>query len=211
MRNLLGFLKKRYSPLDEKLVDPDPFEIFRKWFIEAVEARVNKPEAMAVATATPDGKPSVRMVLLKEILAKGFCFFTNYDSGKAREIDLNHFVSLLFHWPELDRQIRIEGYAVKTTGEISDKYFDQRPLESRISAIISPQSQTVPGREYLDNLWKKKEMELKGRKISRPPYWGGYHVIPDKIEFWQSADKRLHDRILYYKEQGQWKITRLAP
>jgi pyridoxamine 5'-phosphate oxidase len=209
---LFHFHKKFHpSILDEKMIEADPMELFKRWFREAVEAKVNKPEAMAVATVGKDGKPSARIVLLKSISEEGFRFFTNYQSRKSNDISTNSNVSLLFHWPELDREVRIEGYAVKTTGEISDEYFNSRPLDSRISAIISRQSKSVPGREYLDNLWNNKYTELKDKTVSRPPYWGGYNVVPEKMEFWQTAPKRLNDRVLYTKKDGQWKISRLAP
>ena len=209
---LLHFHKKFHpSILDEKTTGADPIELFKRWFREAVEAKVNKPEAMAVATVGKDGKPSVRIVLLKNLSEEGFRFFTNYQSRKSMDINTNPNVSLLFHWPELDREVRIEGYALKTANEISDEYFNTRPLDSRISAIISRQSKPVPGREYLDNLWNEKYSELKDKDIVRPPYWGGYNVVPEKIEFWQTAPKRLNDRILYIKKDNQWKITRLAP
>ncbi len=209
---LLHFHKKFHPPvLDEKTVESDPIELFKKWFREATEARVNKPEAMALATAGKDGKPSLRIVLLKTFSEEGFRFFTNYDSRKGKEIEENQNVSLLFHWPELEREIRIEGYALKTTEKVSDEYFNSRPVDSRISAIISPQSQPVPGRDYLDNLWNEKQNELKGKDIPRPAYWGGYNVIPEKIEFWQTAPKRLNDRVLYIKKDNLWKIIRLAP
>jgi pyridoxamine 5'-phosphate oxidase len=193
------------------MIESDPLALFRKWFREAIEEKVNKPEAMAVATAGKDGKPSVRIVLLKNLSEEGFRFFTNYESQKSREIEENPNVSLMFHWPELEREIRIEGYAVKTAEEISDDYFKTRPIESRISAIISPQSKPVPGRDYLDKLWNEKYAELKEKEFHRPAYWGGYNVVPEKIEFWQAASNRLNDRVLYTKKDNQWKITRLAP
>jgi pyridoxamine 5'-phosphate oxidase len=209
---LLHFHKKFHpSILDEKQVDPNPIEFFRKWFKEAIDAGVNKPEAMDLATVGKNGKPSSRVVLLKSLSEEGFRFFTNYDSKKARDIEENQNVALLFHWTEIEREVRIEGYAVKTSDQISDEYFDSRPLESRISAIISPQSKIVSGRDYLDNLWNEKYTELKDQKIPRPSWWGGYNVIPERMEFWQTAPKRLNDRVVYVKKEGQWKINRLAP
>ena len=189
---LLHFHKKFHpSILDERRVDPNPVELFRQWFKEAVEARVNKPEAMALATAGADGKPNVRIVLLKTLSEEGFRFFTNYDSPKAKEIAENPNVALLFHWTEIEREIRIEGYAIKTSDEISDQYFDTRPIDSRVSAIISPQSKPVPSRDYLDNLWNEKFAELKDKKIPRPVYWGGYNVVPERMEFWQTRSKKV--------------------
>lgn len=209
---LFHFHKKFHpSILDERTAEANPMDLFKKWFREAVEAKVNKPEAMAVATVGKDGKPSVRIVLLKNLSEEGFRFFTNYQSKKSQDINNNANVSLLFHWPELDREVRIDGYAVKTSKEISDEYFKSRPLDSRISAIISRQSKAVPGREFLDNLWNEKYSELKDKEIIRPLYWGGYNVVPEKIEFWQTAPKRLNDRVLYTKKNNEWKISRLAP
>jgi len=204
---------KKFHPsiLDEKTTESDPMKLFKKWFREAVKERVNKPEAIALATVAKDGKPSVRIVLLKNLSEEGFRFFTNYESRKSKEINDNQNVSLLFHWPELEREIRVEGYALKTTEEISDEYFNSRPVDSRISAIISPQSRPISGRDYLDCLWNEKYSELEGKNIPRPDHWGGYNVVPEKIEFWQSAPKRLNDRILYSREDNRWKITRLAP
>jgi pyridoxamine-phosphate oxidase len=203
--------KFQLEVLDEKLVNHDPFELFEKWFNQAVEARVNEPTAMVLATSAKSGIPSARIVLLKGFSEIGFLFFTNYDSRKGREISENHNVALLLHWPELGRQVRIEGYAIKTSTEISDEYFDSRPYESRISAIISEQSQPIPNRKYLEELWNKKQNELSGSKIERPANWGGYITVPQRIEFWQFRQNRLHDRILYQLEEEKWNISRLAP
>jgi pyridoxamine 5'-phosphate oxidase len=203
--------KFQLEVLDEKLVNHDPFELFEKWFNQAVEARVNEPTAMVLATSAKSGIPSARIVLLKGFSEIGFLFFTNYDSRKGREISENHNVALLLHWPELGRQVRIEGYVIKTSTEISDEYFDSRPYESRISAIISEQSRPIPNRKYFEELWNKKQKELSGSKIERPANWGGYIVVPQRIEFWQFRQNRLHDRILYHLEEEKWIISRLAP
>lgn len=197
--------------LDETMVDPDPFVLFDKWYNQAVEAKVNEPTAMMLATSSPEGHPSSRIVLLKGYSEIGFLFFTNYNSRKGREITKNQNVALLFHWPELKRQIRIEGYAIKSTGEISDEYFNSRAYESRISAIVSDQSQPIPGRKYLEDLWNKKQEALLGSKITRPVYWGGYLAVPSRFEFWQFRQNRLHDRVVYELEEEKWKISRLAP
>lgn len=197
--------------LDEMMVDPDPFVLFEKWYDQAVEANVNEPTAMTLATSSPHGFPSARIVLLKGFSESGFLFFTNYNSRKGMEIDKNQNVALLFHWPELKRQIRIEGIATKTNVEISDEYFDSRIFESRISAIVSEQSRPIPDRRYLEELWNKKLTELSGSKIKRPDYWGGYLIAPRRIEFWQFRENRLHDRVLYQLKEGKWKISRLAP
>lgn len=197
--------------LDEMMVDPDPFIMFEKWYNQAIEAKVNEPTAMTLTTSTPHGFPSARIVLLKGFSETGFLFFSNYNSRKGREMDKNPNVALLFHWPELKRQIRIEGFAIKSTDDVSDEYFDSRSYESRISAIVSAQSQPIPGRRYLEDLWNKKQEELSGSKIKRPDFWGGYITVPRRIEFWQFRENRLHDRVIYQHEEEKWKISRLAP
>jgi pyridoxamine 5'-phosphate oxidase len=203
--------KYQLEILDEKMVDSNPFTLFDKWFNQAVEAKVNSPTAMTLATSTQGGMPSARIVLLKGFSELGFLFFTNYNSRKGQEISKNQYVALVFHWSELGRQVRIEGYAVKTSEEISDNYFNSRSYESRISAIVSEQSQPIHGREYLERLWNKKQLQLSGTKIERLSNWGGYIVVPRRIEFWQFRQNRLHDRVLYQLEDGKWIISRLAP
>ena len=176
-----------------------------------MEAKVNEPTAMVLATATPDGFPSSRIVLLKAFSESGFGFFTNYSSRKGAEIALNKHVALLFHWPELERQVRIEGIATRTTARISDDYFNSRPFESRLSAVISNQSQTVPDRAYLEKLWDVQQIQSAEKMITRPPFWGGYVVNARRIEFWQGRPNRLHDRILFSRNGTDWVISRLAP
>lgn len=206
-------MNKKYQleVLDEKTVNHDPFKLFEKWLNKAVEAKVEEPSAMALATTTKEGTPSARIVLLKGYSEIGFLFFTNYESRKGQEIEENQNVALLFHWPELGRQVRIEGYAIKASAEISDEYFDTRPYESRISATISEQSKPIPNRKFLEEFWIKKQKELSGSKIERPANWGGYITVPQRIEFWQFRQNRLHDRILYQLEEEKWIISRLAP
>ena len=197
--------------LDEKLISNNPMDQFETWLTEALEAKVNEPTAMVLATATPNGFPSGRVVLLKAFSTDGFGFFTNYSSRKGSEIALNEKVALLFHWPELERQVRIEGTAKMTTLQISDNYFNSRPYESRLSAVVSNQSQEVPNREYLEQLWVLQQNEVIGKELVRPDYWGGYIVEPLRIEFWQGRPNRLHDRILFTLGNGEWSISRLAP
>ena len=197
--------------LDEKLIRNNPMVQFEAWLNEALDARVNEPTAMVLATASPDGFPSSRVVLLKAFSSNGFGFFTNYSSRKGSEISLNQKVALLFHWPELERQVRIEGLAKKTKTQISDDYFNSRPYESRLSAVISNQSQEVPDRDYLEKLWVLQQNEVIGKELVRPDYWGGYIVEPLRIEFWQGRPNRLHDRILFTLENEGWRISRLAP
>ena len=166
---------------------------------------------MVLATATPEGAPSSRVVLLKALSDDGFGFFTNYSSRKGEEIALNQKVALLFHWPELERQVRIEGIATITSAHISDEYFHSRPFESRLSAVVSNQSQVVPDREHFEKLWKVQQNDSIENNIVRPSFWGGYVVDPYRIEFWQGRPNRLHDRILFTRIETDWVISRLAP
>jgi len=197
--------------LDENQISRNPLRQFEKWLNESIEAKVNEPTAMVLATATPNGIPSARVVLLKAFSDSGFGFFTNYSSRKGEEIALNQKVALLFHWPELERQVRIEGIAAKTSTLVSDEYFHSRPFESRLSAVISNQSQVVPDREYLEKLWEGQQYKSIENMIDRPYFWGGYTIDPYRIEFWQGRSNRLHDRILFTREGGEWVISRLAP
>jgi len=201
----------RLKVLDENEIAHDPLQQFEIWLSEAMEAMANEPTAMVLSTATPDGIPSSRVVLLKALSNDGFGFFTNYSSRKGGEIELNNSVALLFHWPELERQVRIEGKAIKTSEHISNEYFNSRPLESRLSAVISTQSLEVPNREYLERLWEEQHYKSLGKNVTRPSYWGGYIVEPRRIEFWQGRPDRLHDRILFTWNELEWVISRLAP
>jgi pyridoxamine 5'-phosphate oxidase len=197
--------------LDESLVSHNPLLQFEVWLNEAIETKANEPTAMVLATATPTGIPSARIVLLKALSDVGFVFFTSYSSRKGQEIAVNPHIALLFHWRELERQVRIEGTVVKTSSRISDEYFQSRPFESRLSAVISNQSQVVPNREYLEKLWEGQHLKSIGSMIERPSDWGGYLVDPERIEFWQGRPNRLHDRVLYSKKGVGWAISRLAP
>lgn len=209
----LADIRKEYrlKVLDEKQISRDPLQQFEMWLNDAIESKVNEPTAMVLATATPDGIPSLRIVLLKAFSGHGFGFFTNYSSRKGEEIALNQYVALLFHWPELERQVRIEGKATKTSDRISDDYFNSRPVESRLSAVISNQSQVVPDREYLEKLWEGQQHQSIENMVPRPSYWGGYIVDLHRIEFWQGRSNRLHDRILFSRNGANWVISRLAP
>ncbi len=201
----------RLKALDESEIDRNPMKQFETWLTEAFEAKANEPTAMVLSTSTPDGTPSSRVVLLKAFTEQGFGFFTNYFSRKGSEISKNQKVALLFHWPELERQVRIEGVAKQAPAAVSDEYFNSRPYESRLSAVISNQSQVVPNRAYLEKLWTGQMDELAENQIVRPDYWGGYIVDPTKIEFWQGRPSRLHDRLLFTRSSEQWTISRLAP
>jgi len=209
----LADIRKEYrlKAMDENEINHDPMKQFEIWLKEAFEAKVTEPTAMTLATATTGGIPSARIVLLKAFTQSGFGFFTNYSSRKGAEIENNQLVALLFHWPELERQVRIEGVASRTTAAVSDEYFNSRPYESRLSAVISNQSQVVPDREYLEILWASQQDQSFAQGIRRPVYWGGYMVEPFSIEFWQGRPNRLHDRLLFSREANNWNISRLAP
>lgn len=201
----------RRGKLDKQHIDPDPVVQFRAWMKEAVTAGVDEPTAMTLATATSDGKPSARIVLLKGFDHDGFTFFTNYKSRKATDLEKNPFAALAFYWQELERQVRVEGKVTRVTDAESDDYFAIRPHESQVGAIISPQSKVVPDRQYLEDLRDDYLKKLKGEN-RRPHFWGGYRLIPDLFEFWQGRPGRLHDRLQYtLSSDNSWKIERLAP
>lgn len=189
----------------------DPMQMFELWFQEALAAEALEPNAMNLATATPDGKPSSRIVLLKQIKPDGFVFFTNYESLKAEQLNVNNYCALNFAWHELERQLRIEGRAEKISPQESDTYFEVRPAKSKLGAWASPQSKVIPDREYLEHLILDFETRFAGKEITRPDNWGGYIVKPHLIEFWQGRKNRLHDRIRYRMMNDGWKIERLAP
>ena len=197
--------------LDEKTIDRDPIKQFQIWFDEAVAAKLPMPEAMTLATATPDGKPSARMVLLKQVDHDGFVFFTNYNSAKAEQLDANPYAALVFYWSQMDRQVRVEGSVVKTPAQESREYFRTRPRESQIGAWASTQSQAISSREVLEQRAHELEELYRDRDVDCPEHWGGYRLKPERIEFWKSRIGRLHDRILYQRDGGGWTITRLAP
>ena len=202
----------KLAGLDERLIDRDPIKQFQAWFNDAIEAKLPLPEAMTLATAAPDGRPSARMVLLKQVDHAGFVFFTNYRSAKARQLDANPYAALVFYWAQLDRQVRVEGSVTRTSAQESRDYFQTRPRESQIGAWASEQSEVISGRDVLE----RRAQELEGlycdREIDCPEHWGGYRLEPERIEFWTSRVGRLHDRILYeLQRDGSWTISRLAP
>lgn len=206
-------LREEYTRagLSESDLDPDPIEQFRKWFEEALNANLHEPNAMTLATATPDGKPSARIVLLKGFDERGFVFYTNYEGRKAQELEKNPRAALVFYWGELERQVRIEGQVVRISNEESDAYYMSRPRGSRLGAWASEQSRPIENRELLVEKVRELEAGYAEREIPRPPFWGGYRVVPEAIEFWQGRENRLHDRLLYRRSGEEWEIKRLQP
>jgi pyridoxamine 5'-phosphate oxidase len=209
---MLRDLRKNYEygTLDEKEILNNPFDQFEKWLRLAIESDQQEPTAMILSTVDKDLQPHSRMVLLKEFTYAGFVFYTNYTGHKAQQIANNNRVALAFFWPSLERQVRIEGSVKKVNEAVSTHYFHSRPIESQLSAWASPQSQVIPSHEYLEEqvkLYKKKF----GDNVPKPSHWGGYIVQPNSFEFWQGRQNRLHDRFLFKMENGDWKISRLAP
>lgn len=214
MLDLIGDIRRDYrlKALSESEAHADAIDQFSKWWEEALQSEIPEVNAMILATASADGLPSSRIVLLKGFDRNGFVFFTNYNSFKSRQLLENPRACLVFFWKELERQVRIMGIVSKTDTGISDEYFDSRPEGSRVGAIVSPQSQVIPGREWLEQAYETAASELEGKKITRPEHWGGFLVKPVTIEFWQGRSNRLHDRLQYtIGDDGRWKIERLAP
>lgn len=205
-------LRKNYTfgQLSEADVPHDPLPLFQLWFDQAVKAQCPEPNSMTLATADQAGNPSARIVLLKGADQNGFTFFTNYESQKGRELAIRPQAALLFHWHELERQVRIKGLVERVSAAESDEYFHSRPAASRIGAWASPQSSAIPSREFLEEAEKRYQAEF-GDAPPRPAHWGGYCLKPTEIEFWQGRPSRLHDRIHYQLDTANWKIERLAP
>jgi pyridoxamine 5'-phosphate oxidase len=209
----LAELRREYvsEPLTEDSVKAGPIEQFKDWFTEALAAEQPDAEAMTLSTATPVGRVSARIVLLKGCDERGFVFFTNYESRKGVELVNNPYAALTFYWHTLNRQVRIEGEVEKVSPEESGSYYQTRPRGSQIGAWASPQSQEISGREVLEQRVAEIAARYEAEPIECPPFWGGYLLRPDSIEFWQGRESRLHDRILYTWQNGVWRITRLAP
>lgn len=195
----------------EILRSQDPIELFKEWLTEASSSEPNDPEAMALATVSADGQPSVRMVLLKGVDEKGFRFYTNLESRKAREISHNQKAALCFHWKSLHRQVRVEGTFSQLPGEAVDAYFKTRHPLSRLGAWASKQSEPLASRDELEERVRIFSQKFKGQDIPRPPHWGGFLLLPQKIEFWQEGEGRLHDRFLFIRGGSGWELTRLNP
>ena len=210
----IASLRKEYTKAELTIesVQREPLTQFLAWFDEALASDINEPTAMVLSCATPDGRPSSRVVLLKGVDEDGFVWYTNYLSRKGSELDVNPHASLLFFWPELERQIRIEGVVTKVSQEQSTEYFHSRPFDSQVGAAASPQSQVVPSREFLADLFSMMHTAAtNAQHVEKPPHWGGYKLVPTAIEFWQGRPSRMHDRIRYRSDNDQWIIERLAP
>jgi len=209
----LSEMRQEYEAgvLDETRMASDPLVVFNEWMEQAIAAGLLEPNAMTVATATADGKPSARVLLLKEVNGEGFVFFTNYQSRKGEELMANPYAALVFDWHTLQRQVRVEGEVEKLSPEASDDYFNSRPEGARVGAWVSPQSKVVQGREELNRLQEEQEKRFREEPVYRPPHWGGFLVRPTAVEFWQGRPSRLHDRVVYHKTEGGWTKQRLAP
>ena len=210
----LSDIRQEYTKggLRESELPANPLLLFNRWLQEAIDAKTAEPTAVIVGTVSPEGRPSTRTVLLKDLHDGKFVFYTNYESRKGKQLEQNPSISLSFVWHELERQIHIEGIAEKVPPEESNTYFRKRPFKSRIGARISPQSQPIESRMQLMRAFVKESMRWIGREIERPENWGGYAVTPIRIEFWQGRPNRLHDRFLYLlQESGEWTVCRLAP
>lgn len=209
----LSQLRQEYGKrgLAEADASPDPISQFQNWFHEAVADDLVEPHAMVLSTVSSEGKPSARVVLLRDVSHAGFTFFTNYLSRKGVELQQNYAASLVFFWGQLERQVRIEGHIIKTDSATSDEYFSKRPRDSQLAAVISAQSEVIESRTVLEMRMKELAAELEGKPVPRPEHWGGYVLVPDVIEFWQGRPSRLHDRLRYRKINDKWVIERLSP
>lgn len=209
-------LRREYKPhsghLLERNVLSNPFEQFEQWFADAIAAKLDLPDAMTLATAAPDGIPSARMVVLRGFDAKGFCFYTDYESQKGKELAANPNAALVFYWRELDRQVRSTGTVEKMSVEESDAYFASRPVSSQLAVQTERQSIVISGREHLTEGFQRAEQTYASEPIPRPAHWGGYRLVPNLFEFWQGCPNRLHDRLCYtLQPDSTWEVTRLSP
>jgi pyridoxamine 5'-phosphate oxidase len=209
----IASIRKDYQlqSLTEEGVLRDPFDQFTRWWDDALKAEIEEVNAMTLSTVKPDGRPAARVVLLKGFDPDGFVFFTNYTSDKGSQLEQTPYAALVFFWKELERQVRIEGACTKVSAEESDAYFISRPLGSRLGAWTSPQSRVIESRELLERRAAELAKQYEHAEVPRPPFWGGYRVVPDTVEFWQGRSNRLHDRIRFFKSGPEWKIERIAP
>jgi pyridoxamine 5'-phosphate oxidase len=211
-QELLNIRREYFNAkLDESTMDPNPMIQFQKWLDEAIKSDETEPTAMVLSTVSTDGKPSSRVVLLKETGRYNLIFFTNYTSRKGRELAANPHASALFFWPDLQRQVRIEGKVEKSSSLDSDQYFASRPEASQLASWASSQSEIIESRDKLEEAFKQETLRFAKDPVSRPPHWGGFQLIPDNYEFWQGRENRLHDRLKYIKNGDEWAIVRLAP
>jgi pyridoxamine 5'-phosphate oxidase len=210
---MLRDIRTNYQKYDlsESSVRKDPFSQLSDWMDDAVKENVQEPTAMVLSTIDSEGNPESRVVLLKELKAEGLIFFTNYNSKKGQQILSNKHISVVFFWPELERQVRMKGIAEKISEKESEEYFLSRPIESQLGAWASPQSQVIEGRQILDNNYARYQHYFQNNEIKKPPHWGGFLIRPEYFEFWQGRSNRLHDRIEYCKQVDSWEIHRLAP
>lgn len=213
LRDVVSHLREDYQQgeLSEASAGHDPFALFRDWLQHAVDTRQREPNAMTVATATAEGAPSARIVLLRSFDEQGFVFYTNYDSRKGRELAVNARVALVFYWASLERQIRVTGTAAKVSHEESERYFQSRPPASQLGAWASDQSHVIPDRGVLESRLKELADRYEGQAVPLPDNWGGFRVSPIDFEFWQGRRSRLHDRLRYFREGDRWRRERLAP
>ena len=213
MPKRISDLRREYTlnGLDTADVSPNPIAQFQRWFDDALKAELPEPNAMHVSTVGSDGRPDGRIVLLKDVSDGGFVFYTNYESRKGQDLTERPVAALTFFYPELERQIRVEGRVEKVTAAESDAYFNSRPRGSQIGAWVSNQSRVIADRALLERRQAELEAQFADRPVPRPPHWGGFRVVPDAIEFWQGRPSRLHDRIRYRHEAGNWTLERLSP
>lgn len=214
METSVADLRKEYTfqGLSEGQAHPNPFEQFKVWFEQAIAAQLPEPNAMTIATATLDGRPSARLVLLKDYDERGFVFYTNYESNKGQQLLENPWGAIVFWWAELERQVRIEGSVEQVSAEEANAYFESRPKGSQLGAWASNQSQVIASREVLEQRLQQLQKKYENKQIPRPPHWGGFRLIPAEIEFWQGRPSRLHDRLLYRRgDFGSWTMQRLSP